>query len=130
MHQVSKPFLWHFLILKALAAVVATAPDLRLMTPNPFALLFQGAWSFPPPTGPFVTTDCVSFTIPFLDVHIPSSVPRRLAGDDQGITTPCLMPHKVLISVARIQKRQALRACVVGRRLEVRVRVFLTWGCP
>jgi hypothetical protein len=55
-----------------------------------------------------------------LDVHIPSSVPRRLAGDDQGITTPCLMPHKVLISVARIQKRQALRACVVGRRLEVR----------
>jgi hypothetical protein len=55
--------------------------------------------------------DCATPPFP-RRAHIPSSVPRRLAGDDQGVTTPrvsCL--NKVLISVARIQKRQALRVC-------------------
>jgi len=33
---------------------------------------------------------------------------------------PNLVPHKALISVARIQKCQALRACIVGRKTEVR----------
>jgi len=31
---------------------------------------------------------------------------------------PNLVPHKALISVARIQKCQALRACIVGRKTE------------
>lgn len=44
MHRVPKPLPY----IRLWWRVVATAPDFRLMTPNPFALLFQGGLSFSP----------------------------------------------------------------------------------